>query len=53
MFRVVDVYESISYVVLYWLFLFVISILTVLLFVCVIVHDTLYLHLYLCLEATQ
>ena len=52
-FRVVYVYEFISYVVLYWLVIFVVCRLTALLFVCAIVHDTLYLYLYLCLQATQ
>ena len=53
MFRVVHVYESNSYVVLYLLVIFVVCMLTVLLFVCVIVHDTLCLCLYLCLQARQ
>ena len=53
MFRIVYVYESISFVVLYWLLIFVVCMLTVLLFASVIVHDTLYLCLYLCLQATQ
>ena len=52
-FRVVHVYEFISYVVLYWLVIFVVCMLTVISFVCVIGHDTLYLCLYLCLQATQ
>ena len=52
-FRVVHVYESISYFVLYFLVIFVVCMLTVLLFVFVIVPDTLYLCLYLCLQVTQ
>ena len=46
MFRVVHVYESNSYVVLYLLVIFVVCMLPVLLFVCVIVNDTLYLFVF-------
>ena len=42
-----------GYVVLYWLVIFVVCMLTVFLFVCAIVHDTLYLCLYFCVQATQ
>ena len=43
MFMVVHVYESNSYVVLYLLVIFLVSMLTVLLFICVIVHDIVFM----------
>ena len=51
-FKVVHVDESISYVILYLPVISVIWMLTVFLFVCVIVHDTLYLCLYLSSDHT-
>ena len=56
-FKVVHVHESISYVILYifacGIYCLHVYCVLVVLFVCMVVLDTLYLCLYLCLQATQ